>query len=84
MDPDLPTRWEGRMFRTVPTKMLFILFQPLFYALRPLVTMPKVMGPMEFVALFAQIAFDFSILHCFGWKALCYLFLSTLLGTPMS
>lgn len=81
VDPDLPTRWEGKFFRSIPRKLLFVFFQPLIYVLRPLLTMPTVLTNMEIVAYVCQISFDFLILHFCGWKALSYLFLSTLLGS---
>eukprot|EP01125_Pyxidicula_operculata_P023145 TRINITY_DN9848_c0_g1_i1.p1 TRINITY_DN9848_c0_g1~~TRINITY_DN9848_c0_g1_i1.p1 ORF type:complete len:319 (+),score=43.95 TRINITY_DN9848_c0_g1_i1:45-1001(+) len=83
IDPDLPTPLEGRLVRGIPAKLFFLFFQPLFYVLRPLLTMPTKLQKMEVVAYVFGISFDFLILHYFGGKALSYLFLSTLLGSGL-
>lgn len=81
IDPDLPTVFEGKNVNSIPIKLLFIFFQPLIYAFRPLITMPTKLTLMEVVAYGFQIVFDFLILDNFGGKALAYLLLSTLLGS---
>ena len=42
-DPDLPTVWEIAIFNTPLKKFLFLIFLPLFYALRPFFVRPKSM-----------------------------------------
>lgn len=81
LDPDLPTRLEGNFFRTVPAKLLFVLFQPLIYIGRPLLLMSTPPTSIEIIAYIVQITFNFGILHFVGGKALAYLFLSALLGS---
>jgi len=81
VDPDLPTIFEGKFIRTIPLKLLFILFQPLIYAFRPLIMMPGAPLPMEIVAYVVQFTFNWGILHFCGGKALVYLFMSTMLGS---
>uniref|UniRef100_A0A6B2LB37 Fatty acid desaturase domain-containing protein n=1 Tax=Arcella intermedia TaxID=1963864 RepID=A0A6B2LB37_9EUKA len=80
VDPDLPTFWEGRTFQSVPMKILFMFFQPFFYVGRPIVVFPMPMQTEEYYAWAVQIAFDITILHFFGGKALLYLLIGTLLG----
>jgi len=80
VDPDLPTIFEGKYVRGPILKFLFLLFQGLIYAGRPLLTLPMPLTAMEMVAYIAQFGFDFLILHFFGWKALSYLLIGTLLG----
>merc|ERR1711976_593068 len=41
MDVDIPSRFEARFFNASGTKFLWLLLQPLFYALRPLFLRPK-------------------------------------------
>jgi len=80
VDPDLPTFFEGKYVRGPILKFLFLLFQGLVYVGRPLLTLPMPLTYMEIVAYVAQGLFDVFILQVFGWKALCYLFIGTLLG----
>jgi len=80
VDPDLPTPFEGKNVRGPVLKFFFLLFQGLIYVGRPLFTLPMPLTSMEVVAYIAQFFFDFMILHFFGWKALCYLVIGTLLG----
>jgi len=83
IDPDIPSKLEGRIFNNAPAKFLFVLFQPFFYVFRPLLTMHSSPSMMEIVAYVVQIAFDFAILNVFGGKALAYLFLSAILGSGL-
>merc|ERR1711976_456012 len=41
MDVDIPSKFEARFFNASGTKFLWLLLQPLFYALRPLFLRPK-------------------------------------------
>jgi sphingolipid delta-4 desaturase len=81
IDPDLPTKFEGNFFRTIPAKLLFVFFQPLIYVFRPLLLMSTSPTVMEIVAYGVQAVFNFAILSVFGGKALAYLFLSAILGS---
>lgn len=54
--------------------------QPAFYALRPLVVLPKTMTAAEAVGWAVQLAFDAAVVVAIGPKALAYLIASTLLG----
>jgi sphingolipid delta-4 desaturase len=81
IDPDLPTYTEGRLFRSVPGKFLFIFLQSLFYSLRPMLSYPSKTTFMEVVNTIAVIGSDFLVLHYFGFKGLAYLVLSSVLGS---
>jgi len=80
IDVDIPTQIEGRIFRTRLTKLLFVIFQVLFYGLRPLVVEPKKPTVWEFANTFCAVTFDAAIAYFFGPWALAYLWLSTFLG----
>jgi sphingolipid delta-4 desaturase len=80
VDGDIPTLVEGSIFRSAPAKFLWILLQPAFYAIRPLVVLPKTPGAWEFVNIAAQVAFDALVFRLGGARGLAYLVLGTLLG----
>jgi len=73
IDVDLPTDWEGRVFRTPLMKTLWLLMQPLFYGLRPFVVNPLPPCELEIVNVLLQFAFDFVIYQFFGLRMLGYL-----------
>lgn len=79
-DVDLPTDWEGRFFHSVPTKLIWLFLQPLFYALRPFVVRPKPPSRLELINVVIQIVFDFLLVYFWGFKALYYLLIGTLLA----
>jgi sphingolipid delta-4 desaturase len=80
VDSDIPTVAEGRFFVNAPLKVLWVLLQPAFYALRPLLTTPKAPTGWEFINIAAQVVFDAAVLVLLGPKALFYLVVGTLLG----
>lgn len=80
IDADLPTEIEVKLFSSKIGKFFFILLQPLFYGLRPIIVLPKNVTPLELVNLSIQLTFDFLIYYNFGTKSLSYLLLGTLLG----
>ena len=80
VDGDIPTVAEGRFFVNAPLKALWVLLQPAFYALRPLVTTPKQPERWEAVNAAVQVAFDAAVFVLLGPKALFYLLGGTLLG----
>lgn len=80
VDTDLPTELEGRLLRTRPRKALWMAFQALFYAIRPLVVLPKRPDRWEIANLLLQVSIDAVLVSLWGWTALLYLLLSSLLG----
>jgi len=80
VDVDIPTSWEGRTFRGRYLKTLFLFIQAAFYSLRPLFTNPKKPSQWEYINIAAQISFDATIYYLWGFKALFYLIIGTLLG----
>ncbi len=93
VDPDLPTDWEGMFFTTPLRKLFWVLFQPLFYALRPLLVV-KQRPPKKSLLLVAsadrwimlnvltQLTFNALVYSCMdnGGKMLWYFVLGTFLG----
>lgn len=80
VDTDLPTRFEGLFFRSVPLKLIWMFLQPLWYAVRPLIIRPKEPCLMQIINFVVQIAFDFLIFHFWGLKALLYLVIGSILS----
>jgi sphingolipid delta-4 desaturase len=80
IDTDIPTDFEANVFTTALGKLVWLFLQPLFYAFRPFAIYQKAVTDMELVNLLVQLAFDLVIIHFFGWKSFCYLFVGFLLG----
>ena len=80
VDVDVPTEWEGRVFRGPALKTLWFILQPAFYALRPMAIRPKAPTSAEAINWVAVVTSNFLIYHFFGGAALGYLIASTLLG----
>jgi len=80
VDVDIPTLTEAYNIRTPIRKLIFLLLQPFFYAIRPMLIVPKPLKAMEAVNIAVQIAFDLSMVHFFGVWSLVYLLMSTFLG----
>ena len=80
-DTDIPTEFEGKFFRNTATKVLWLFFQPLFYAFRPMVIRPKPPSALEALNLAIQLVFDaFIYYHC-GVKGLVYYIAGTILAS---
>jgi len=80
VDSDIPSQWELDVFRTAPMKILWVILNPAFYALRPLFMGAKKPQLLEIVNVTLQILFDLAVWKLMGMKALLYLFLSTIIG----
>lgn len=80
MDTDIPSRIEAKLFCTTLSKLIWVLLQPLFYSIRPLVVYPKVPTRLEYVNLILQIAFDFLLYRLYGPKPVVYLIIGSLLA----
>lgn len=80
VDTDIPTEMEARLFTNTLGKTIWMFFQPLFYAFRPLVVYPKVASPLEVFNFVLEFVFDALVVYYFGWKSLFYLVAGSLLG----
>jgi sphingolipid delta-4 desaturase len=83
VDTDLPTALEGRLLGTRFRKALWMALQALFYALRPLIVLPKRPNRWELVNFAVQLAFDALVLYFWGLKALLYLPLASIVGSGL-
>ncbi|CAG7731297.1 unnamed protein product [Allacma fusca] len=80
MDTDIPTYIEAKLFCTTLGKFFWVLLQPLFYALRPVVTYPKDPTRLEIINIAIQLSFNALVVYFLGWKPLLYLLLGSLLA----
>jgi sphingolipid delta-4 desaturase len=80
IDVDIPTEWEGDFFNTRLKKVLWVILQPAFYALRPLLVAPKPVCLKSIVNVGSTLVFDAVFAYVFGVKALLFNVLGTLLG----
>lgn len=83
MDMDIPSHTEAHLVRNAGAKVIWVLFQLFFYALRPLFLKPKPPGVWEFINFLVQIGLDFAMVYFWGWKSFVYLILSTFVGGGM-
>jgi len=79
IDTDVPTALEARFLSSRPRKAVWMALQALFYALRPLLVLPKPPNRWEVANFLVQLAFDALILHFWGLRALLYLPIGTIL-----
>lgn len=80
VDMDIPTHWEGDVFNTTIRKVFWVILQPAFYAIRPLIVRPKPLCVKSIVNTVSTLLFDFIFAYTFGVKALLFNVLGTLLG----
>ncbi|VDK24152.1 unnamed protein product [Taenia asiatica] len=80
LDVDVPMEIECRLFRSVPLRFVWILLNPLFYAVRPFFKSPRPLTAWEVVNLMVQSVFDVIAWHCLGNYAFAYLLMGTILG----
>ncbi|XP_014216727.1 sphingolipid delta(4)-desaturase DES1 isoform X2 [Copidosoma floridanum] len=80
LDTDLPTLLEAKLFCNTFGKLCWVILQPLFYSIRPLVTYPKPPTFLEFINLLIQLAFDAYVWYYFGGKVLVYFMVGALLA----
>jgi len=80
IDTDVPTTWEVNWFTNMILKVLWVIAQPLFYALRPVLVKPKPVGHWEMINWVMCMSFNVIIYYFFGIKSLSYLVSGTLLG----
>lgn len=80
MDMDIPSRLEGRLFYNTFTKLLWVILQPFFYTLRPVLLRPKPITRLEVINFTVQLAFNAIIYWTMGWRSLVYLISGTMLA----
>jgi sphingolipid 4-desaturase/C4-monooxygenase len=79
LDTDLPTDFERRLVQGPFAKFLWLAFQGFAYALRPLLVHPKRPSGAELVNFAVQFAFNAAIAYFWGFRALLYLPIGSLL-----
>ncbi|XP_041071237.1 sphingolipid delta(4)-desaturase/C4-monooxygenase DES2 [Carcharodon carcharias] len=79
LDVDIPTDIEGWFFCTPFRKVIWLILQPLFYALRPLYVNPKPITRLEVLNAVVQFAYDFLIYYLWGLKPIVYFIAGSLL-----
>lgn len=80
LDVDVPMRWECYFFQSHPLRIVWLILNPFFYALRPFAKSPRPLTAWEVINLVVQLTFDmiaWLLLRNYGF---CYLFLGTILG----
>ncbi|XP_077196579.1 sphingolipid delta(4)-desaturase DES1 [Paroedura picta] len=80
IDVDIPTDFEGWFFCTRFRKLLWIILQPLFYAIRPLSINPKPISRLEIINVCVQLLFDAAVYYAFGVKSVVYMLVGSVLG----
>ena len=80
LDTDLPTAFEAVFLDSLLGKAFFCTFQLLFYAIRPMFVYSVPFGLIHYCNIAAQVVVDYLIVRCWGWNAMTYLLLSSLLA----
>lgn len=80
VDTDIPHPFEVYWVTNTLGKIMWILAQPLCYALRPMLIKPKPFRFWEGLNWVVQIAFNAAIIYFFGLRSFTYLITGTLLG----
>ncbi|KAB0791700.1 hypothetical protein PPYR_03500 [Photinus pyralis] len=80
IDTDIPTYIEAKLFCTTVGKIFWVMLQPFFYTIRPLMVNPKPPTLLEFVNLVIQLVFDVIVAYFFGVRVLLYLVLGSLMA----
>ncbi|KAL0177106.1 hypothetical protein M9458_026000, partial [Cirrhinus mrigala] len=80
VDVDIPTDFEGWFFCTRLRKLFWIMFQPLFYAIRPLCINPKPISQLELINVAIQLTFNALLYWTWGAKPLVYMMMGSMLG----
>ncbi|MFY0608064.1 MAG: fatty acid desaturase [Cyclobacteriaceae bacterium] len=76
IDTDVPTLCEAKIFRGFAGKLLWMVFQIPFYALRPLFIYPRKLNKWEVINFIIQLFFVGVYYNFFGGLGLLYMFLS--------
>lgn len=79
-DVDIPTAAEGKFFTTPFRKFLWVLFQPFFYAIRPLIVSPKPKTTYDYINIASQVVFVTAIYQTLGFFPIFYFLMATFFG----
>ncbi|XP_006627679.2 sphingolipid delta(4)-desaturase/C4-monooxygenase DES2-like isoform X1 [Lepisosteus oculatus] len=79
LDVDIPTELEARLFSTPLRKVVWLVLQPFFYALRPLCVNPKPVSQLELLNGLVQLAYDLALYQLWGMKPVVYMVAGSLL-----
>ena len=79
-DTDIASKIEAFFFKNTPLKLVWMLLQPLFYALRPGLVKPMTPTGLELLNYIVQVTFDALMVYFCGYKALVYFIGGTLLS----
>jgi len=80
IDADIPSSLEVRVFTNPLLKVIWLVCQPLFYGIRPLMVRPKPPGLWELLNASCVFGFDILVYYFIGGRALAYLIAGTFLG----
>lgn len=80
VDTDIPTRNEALIFRGFFGKLIWMLNQILFYAIRPMMVHPIAITRWHIINFVCQVAFTVLFIYFVGWYATLYLLLSIFLA----
>ena len=83
VDTDVPTLLEAKIFRGFVGKLIWMIFQIPFYALRPLFIYPRKPSKWEVVNILVQVVFVGVYYYFFGGIGLLYMFLSVALASGL-
>ena len=80
IDTDLPSRFETRVFQGPVRKLVWLTFQIVAYALRPILTRSLPLSKLQCLNWFLQCAFNLILYRMYGLGAICYLLLCVLMA----
>lgn len=84
IDLDLPSAVEAKLLDSFAGKLFFLVFQGLFYALRPCFMKPLGMTPIRILNYAVVLTTDFILYKTVGSGILLYMVLSLLFGTGIN
>lgn len=83
LDADIPSRWEARLIgNTFPGKAMWLLFFPLFQALRP-PRLKEIPFLSKWIVLNMLVVFSVDILVIYFWGLTSFLYLAFSFGFPL-
>ena len=79
-DTDIPSEFEAKVFRGIIGKFIWMTFQLVFYAIRPIMTKPLKVDKWVIMNFIIQISFDIVYFYFAGWQGIAYLLLSMIIS----